>query len=263
VKHLLAHLVLWLPALAAAAAPATAPNGGEVDVAVAANFSKPLQTLAPLFEGASGLRLVISAGSSGQLATQITQGAPFDVFLSADVDKPKRLEEAGLAVAGSRFTYAVGTLVLWSPEPGVVDARGERLRTGGYRNLSIADPRNAPYGAAAEQVLTHLGLWEPLNRERRIVVGENITQAWQFIASGNAEAGFVALSQVVGPDGEITGSHWLPPQELYTPIAQDGEILTHAVHRDAAIAFMRWLRSDREALAAIRAAGYAVGAAAP
>jgi len=154
-------------------------QAAELHVAVAANFFGPLQKLAPMFEQASGNQLLISSGSSGQLYTQIKQGAPFDVFLSADSEKPQLLENEGLAIAGSRFTYAVGALVLWSAKPGLVDNSGKVLQAQQYRFIGVANPQTAPYGTAAQQVLTKLGLWDKLNRERKIVIGENITQAWR------------------------------------------------------------------------------------
>jgi molybdate transport system substrate-binding protein len=228
----------------------------EVNVAVAANFSAPLQRLATQFERASAHKLVISAGSSGQLYAQISQGAPFDVFLSADSDKPKRLEVAGLALAGSRFTYAIGSLALWSPKAGVVDAEAKVLQTGAYRYIGVGDPVNAPYGTAAQQVLTTLGLWDSLNRDKKVILGENITQTWQFAATGNVDLAFVALSQIVASDGSISGSYWLPPQSMYAAIEQDAVVLTHAPHRGAAEEFVRWLQHDPQARDAIRSAGY-------
>jgi molybdate transport system substrate-binding protein len=243
---LLAGLSLWLqPAF-----------GGELHVAVAANFSGPLQKLAPLYQQHDGTQLVISPGSSGQLYTQIKQGAPFDVFLSADVDKPQQLERDGLAVLGSRFVYAIGTLVLWSPQPGVVDDAGKVLRKGKYRFISVANPQTAPYGTAAQQVLTKLGLWDSLNQGKKIVIGENITQTWQFASTGNVDMGFVALSQVLGDDGKIAGSSWQPPQNLYDPIEQAAVTLTGSRQAAPAQDFLYWLRTDPAALAVIHAAGY-------
>ena len=248
--------VLWLlaalPALAGPAAPAE-----ELNVAVAANFFGTLQKLAPKFEQASGNKLLLSSGSSGQFYTQIRQGAPFDVLLSADSDRPRQLETEGLGVAGSRFTYAIGTLVLWSPKADVVDRDGKVLRGGAYRMIGIADPHNAPYGAAAQQVLTALGLWEQLNQDKKLAVGENINQAWQFAATGNVDMAFVALSQV-SDSNAISGSYWLPPQALYTPLTQDAVILTRTGKRALADAFLKWLRQDPQAIAAIKAAGYHV-----
>jgi molybdate transport system substrate-binding protein len=242
-------LLAWVPAAA-----------DEINVAVAANFLRTLQQLAPSFQQASGHRLVISAGSSGQLYAQIKQGAPFDVFLSADSERPKLLESEGLGVAGSRFTYAIGTLVLWSARPGVVDSGGKILQGGHVRLIAIADPNNAPYGAAAKQVLTALGVWDQLNSEHRIAMAENINQAWQFAATGNADLAFIAKSQLItGPDGKTGGgSSWEPPQSLYSEIDQDGLVLARSSRRAAAQSFMRWLRTDKTAIAAITAAGYRV-----
>src|ERR1700674_4900892 len=169
---------------AAVLLPVALSAGGEqLNVAVAANFFGTLQKLAPKFEQASGNQLLLSSGSSGQFYTQIREGAPFDVLLSADADRPKQLEADGLGVAGSRFRYARGALVLWSPKADFVDRAGKVLRGGRYRMIGIADPRNAPYGAAAQQVLTSLGLWDRLNQDRKLAVGENINQAWQFAAT--------------------------------------------------------------------------------
>lgn len=230
----------------------------DLNVAVAANFFGPLQRLAGAFEKASGHKLIISAGSSGQLYAQITEGAPFDVFLSADTDKPRRLAAAGLVVPNSRFTYAIGTLALWSPRAGIVDAEGNVLQAGHYRYIGVADPRSAPYGAAAQQVLTALGIWNQLNQDHKVVLGENITQAWQFAASGNVDLAFVALSQILGADGVISGSSWLPPQSMYARIDQDAVILARTNRRNAAEAFANWLHKDPAAMAAIRAAGYRI-----
>ncbi|HEY6453362.1 MAG TPA: molybdate ABC transporter substrate-binding protein [Steroidobacteraceae bacterium] len=239
--------------LALAAGPL---HAAELHVAVAANFFGPLKQLAPLFRQASGHELIISSGSSGQLYTQIEQGAPFDVFLSADIDKPRRLEQEGFAVPGSRFTYAVGSLVLWSEKPALIGGSGKVLQSGHYRMIAVANPQTAPYGTAAQQVLTAMGLWERLNREHRVVIGENITQTWQFAASGNVDLAFVALSQVIGPGGAISNAGWPVPQTLYAPIEQGAVILAHSPQRAAAEAFMRWLRSAPAALAIIRSAGY-------
>jgi molybdate transport system substrate-binding protein len=239
--------------------PVRALRADEINVAVAANFLGTLQKLAPQFEHASAHKLVISSGSSGQLYAQIVQGAPFDVLLSADAEKPKALEAAGLAVPGSHFTYAVGTLVLWSPKPGVVDQQGQVLRSGTYRFLGVADAINAPYGAAARQVLSALGLWDQLTQEHKLVTGESIAQTWQFAATGNVDMAFVALSQVIGTDGSIGGSSWLPPQSMYAPIQQDAVVLAHASHRAAAEAFASWLHHDPLALAGIKSAGYRAG----
>ncbi|MGH8232038.1 MAG: molybdate ABC transporter substrate-binding protein [Steroidobacteraceae bacterium] len=236
---------------------ATAAQCDDLNIAVAANFYGTLQKLAPMFEQASGNHLLLSSGSSGQFYTQIREGAPFDVFLSADIDRPKQLESDGLTVPGSRFTYAIGTLVLWSPKDGVVDRDGKVLKAGRFHMLGIAEPRTAPYGAAAQQVLTALGLWDRLNSDKKLAVGENINQAWQFAATGNVDMAFVALSQV-SKDGSISGWYWLPPQSLYTPIDQDAVILERSTRGPAAEAFLKWLRQDTQAIATIKAAGYRV-----
>jgi molybdate transport system substrate-binding protein len=248
-----AALVCAVALLFATAGPLSA---AELHVAVAANFTGPLQKLAPLFEKSSGNQLVISSGSSGQLYTQIKQGAPFDVFLSADTDKPQQLEREGLTVPGSRFVNAIGTLVLWSPRPGVVDQHGEVLEAQRYRFIGLANPQTAPYGTAAQQVLTRLNLWDKLNQDKKIVIGENITQTWQFASTGNVDMAFVALSQVLGSEGNITGSSWQVPQNQYDPIEQGAVALAHSSQPAAAQAFMKWLHTDSTALAVIHAAGY-------
>lgn len=252
-------LALALLLACCAALPARPTRAAQLQVAVAANFLGTLQQLAQHYRQVSGDTLALSSGSSGQLYAQIRQGAPFDLFFSADTQRPQRLQSQGLALAGSRFTYAVGTLVLWSPRAGVVDRRGRVLVSDTYHFIAVADPRDAPYGAAARQVLTALGLWSRLNREGRLVIGTNITQTWQFAASGNADMAFVALSQVIGPEGRISGSYWLPPQSDYQPIAQDALILARTTQRAAALAFERWLRTSSAAGEIIRKAGYRTG----
>ena len=225
----------------------------DVAVAVAANFTAPMQRLVPLFEQQTGHGLVVSYGSTGKLAAQIRNGAPFEVFLAADDETPERLERAGDGVGGSRFTYAVGRLVLWSRQPGLVDAGGEVLRGDGFDRLAIADPRLAPYGAAAVQTLRALGLYERL--QSRLVTGENITQAHQFVATGNAPLGFIALSQVYA-DGRIgSGSAWVVPARLHQPIVQQALLLQKGRDNPAAAALLRFLRSE-PVLALIRSFGY-------
>jgi molybdate transport system substrate-binding protein len=248
VDHFLAALLI---------AVSLAAKADELNIAVAANFYGTLQELAPRFEQATGNKLLLSSGSSGQFYTQIKQGAPFDVLLSADSERPRQLEAEGLTVTGSRFTYAIGTLVLWSPQSQTVDGAGKVLLSGQFRMIGIADPVNAPYGAAAEQVLKGLGIWEQLNRDNKLAYAENITQAWQFASTGNADMAFVALSQVT--DGKIiSGSYWLPPQSLYSSINQDAVVLARTTKRKTAEAFLTWLRQDRQAVAIIKAAGYRV-----
>jgi len=213
-------------------------RAGEVRVAVAANFTSAMKDIAADFERRSGHHVVLSFGSTGSLYAQIHHGAPYDLFLAADERRPKLLEQEGTAVAGTRFTYAIGRLVLWSAKPGVVDARGDVLKHGSFARLAIANPKTAPYGAAAQQVLEHLKLWHAL--QPRIVRGENIAQTHQFVATGNAELGFVALSQVVKTGG---GSQWQVPQTLYPPIRQQAVLLVRGKDKPAAHALLDYLRS--------------------
>jgi molybdate transport system substrate-binding protein len=228
-------------------------HAAEVNVAVAANFSAPMRKLAAAFEQASGHKATLAFGSTGRFYAQVKNGAPFQVLLAADDETPARLEKEGLAVPGSRFTYATGRLLLWSASPGVVDARGEVLRKPGAGKVAIADPRLAPYGAAAMEVLSRLGLDQAL--QPRLVQGENISQAHQFVATGNAQMGFVALSQVVVDDRIEKGSAWLVPADLHSPIRQDAAVLAAGKDNPAAAALMAFLRSDA-ARAIIRAHGY-------
>lgn len=210
----------------------------EATVAVAANFLPTLRAVATDFEHATGHRVIMLAGSSGAFYGQIRNGAPFDVFFSADQERPRRLEEEGLAVKGSRFTYAVGRLVLWSPEPGVVidDAT---LRGASFKHLAIANPRLAPYGVAAKQVMVSLGLWDRL--QPRIVRGESLGQTMAFVASGNAELGFVALSQVLDPSVNRRGSRWEVPPELHDPLNQDVVLLRKGDTNRGAQALMEYV----------------------
>jgi molybdate transport system substrate-binding protein len=225
----------------------------DVQVAVAANFTAPMQAIAAAFEKDTGHKPQLAFGSSGKFYAQIRNGAPFQVFLSADDEKPARLQEEGLAVAGTRFTYAVGQLALWSAKEGVVDNKGDVLKKGGYAHLAIASPKLAPYGAAAIEVLKNLGLLETV--QPKFVQGENIAQTYQFVASGNAELGFVALSQVM-KDGKLTqGSAWIVPATLHTPIRQDAVMLAAGKGNAAASALMAYLKSDK-AKVIIRAYGY-------
>ncbi|MFZ3019287.1 MAG: molybdate ABC transporter substrate-binding protein [Gallionella sp.] len=231
-------------------APACA---GEVRAAVASNFSAPMERIAALFQQESGHTVKVSLGSSGKFYTQIKGGAPFDVFLSADETIPKRLEQEGLAVGGSRFVYALGRLALWSAQPGFVDAKGAVLNRNGYNRLAIADPRLAPYGVAAKETLEKLTMWNAM--QRKLVKGENITQTWQFVATENAELGFVALSQIM-QDGKVTeGSYWLVPAEMHKPIRQGAALLSGAKDQAAARAFLAFLKSSKAA-AVMRGFGY-------
>jgi molybdate transport system substrate-binding protein len=232
---------------AVAASPALAE---EVTVAVAANFTDPAKEIAAAFEKSTGDTVTLSFGSSGQFYTQIANGAPFEVFLSADSDRPIKAEQAHLAVAGSRFTYAVGRLVLWSATPGLVDAHGAVLRGGGFTKLAIADPLAAPYGLAAMETLKTLGLYDQL--QPKIVQGTSIAQAYQFVKTGNAELGFVALSQVIDQPG---GSRWLVPEADHDPIIQQAVLLNPGAASPAARHFLAFLRSGG-ARAIIRKYGY-------
>jgi molybdate transport system substrate-binding protein len=228
-------------------------QAAEVTVAVAANFTAPMNAIAVEFERETGHQAKPSFGSSGKFYAQIKNGAPFQIFLSADDETPARLDQEGATIPGSRFTYAIGTLVLWSSTPNVVDASGEILRRGNFAKLAIANPKLAPYGRAAQEVLTGLGLLDAVSG--KFVTGENIGQTHQFVASGNAELGFVALSQVM-KDGQLTGgSGWIVPDTLHMPIRQDAVILSAGKNNPAATALMAYLKSDK-ARAIIRAYGY-------
>lgn len=225
----------------------------EAQVAVAANFAVPARQLADKFSQATSHKLSISVGSTGKFYAQIKNGAPFDLFLSADDETPLRMEQEKLAIASTRFTYAVGKLVLWSPAAGVVDSNGEVIRNASFKRLAIANPKLAPYGAAAQQTLEKMGVWSAL--QSKLVLGENIAQTLQFVASGNAELGFVAFSQIQEGAKTSAGSHWLVPQSLYDPIRQDAVLLARGDGNQAARMFLDFLRS-RPARELIRAAGY-------
>ena len=227
----------------------------EVQVAVAANFTAPIQAIAADFHKHTGHTLVASYGATGQFYTQIKNGAPFEVFLAADDTTPARLEKEGDTVPGSRFTYAVGTLALWSAKEGYVDDKGAVLKGNTYEHLSIANPKAAPYGLAATQVLDKLALTEAT--KAKVVEGQNISQAYQFVSTGNAELGFVALSQIY-KDGKITsGSAWIVPSNLYSPIKQDAVVLSKGRDNAAAKALMEYLKGP-EAAAVIKSYGYAL-----
>ena len=225
----------------------------EVQVAVAANFAEPMQKIADAFERDTGHKALLAFGSTGNFYAQIKNGAPFEVLLSADAETPARLKKEGLGVPGTRFTYAIGTLVLWSPKSGVVDAHGQVLKKGAFAHIALANPRLAPYGAAALEVLSKLGIYTAL--EPKLVLGEDVAQAYQFVASGNADLGFVALSQVLR-DGKISkGSAWIVPAALYTPIRQDAVILAGGENNAAALALMNYMK-QKKAQVIIKAYGY-------
>lgn len=240
-------------ALAATAQPARA---AEVLVAVAANFAEVVEKLRPGFEAATGHRLVATTGSTGKLYAQIRAGAPFQVLLAADAKTPALLEQQGAAVAGSRFTYAVGRVALWSRTPGLVAADGAAtLRAGHFRHLAIANPDLAPYGVAAREVLQATGTWDALRG--KLVMGQNIGQAHSLVASGAAELGFVALSAVRAPGRATEGSLWVVPATLHAPLQQDAVLLRAGAANAGARAWLAWLRSPA-ARALIEAHGYGV-----
>ena len=239
--------------LIVAALTSSPSRAGEVHVAVAANFAAPMKLLAREFERESGHRALVSLGATGQLYTQIRQGAPFGVLLAADATTPSKLAREGYAVTETQRTYAIGRLVLWSRNADYVDAKGEVLRRGDFRRLAIANPKLAPYGAAATQTLSALGLLDKLRS--KIVEGANINQAFQFVASGNAELGFVAMSQVMQETRLQSGSAWIVPVNLHEPIRQDVILLAKGQDNPAAIALLRYLDS-KPARDIIRRYGY-------
>jgi molybdate transport system substrate-binding protein len=228
-------------------------QAGEVQVAVAANFTAPMQQIAAAFAQDTGNKAVLAFGATGKFYAQISNGAPFEILLAADDETPARLEQERQTAPGSRFTYATGRLVLWSAREHYVDARGQVLQTGNFAHLSIANPKAAPYGAAALETLKKLNLLERL--QPKIVQGENISQAQQFVSTGNAELGFVALSQVAR-DGKFTaGSGWIVPAAMHSPIRQDAVILAKGGANPTAQALMAYLKSDK-AKGIIRSFGY-------
>ncbi|WP_054892088.1 MULTISPECIES: molybdate ABC transporter substrate-binding protein [unclassified Pseudomonas] len=227
----------------------------EVQVAVAANFTAPIQAIAKDFEKDTGHKLVAAFGATGQFYAQIKNGAPFEVFLAADDSTPAKLEQEKEIVEGSRFTYAIGTLALWSAKPGYIDDKGEVLKKNDFQHLSIANPKAAPYGLAATQVLDKLKLTEAT--KGKIVEGQNITQAFQFVSTGNAELGFVALSQIY-KDGKVeNGSAWIVPSTLHDPIRQDAVILNKGKDNPAAKALVEYLKGPKAA-AVIKSYGYEI-----
>lgn len=232
----------------------TAPAfADEVQVAVAANFTAPMKRIAADFEKDTGHKATLSFGSTGKFYAQIISGAPFEVFLAADDETPAKLEKEGGTINGSRFTYAIGKLVLWSAQAGLVDGQGEVLKKSAFSKIAIAAPKLAPYGAAAVETMTKLGLLATL--EPKLVTGESIGQAFSFISTGNAELGFVALSQVY-EDGKIkSGSAWIVPENLHSPIRQDVVLLAKGKDNKAAVALIAYLKTDK-AKTVIRSFGY-------
>ena len=247
----------WVIISSGAVVCATA-KAEEVTVAVAANFAAPMQKIAQAFEQDTGHKALLAFGATGKFYAQIKNGAPFAVLMSADDETPARLEKEGIAVAGTRFTYAVGRLALWSKNTSLVDDKGQVLLSNttdknSFKKLAIADPKLAPYGAAAMEVLDRMGALAKVRS--KLVQGDSIGQAFQFVMTENAELGFVALSQI-SIDGRITqGTAWVVPQNLYTPLKQEAVLLPLGKNNAAALALMKYMRTDR-AQAIIRAYGY-------
>jgi len=248
------HHRFFLTAIAASllsVAPATWAE--TVLVAVASNFTKPMTEIAETFQQSTGHSAKLSFGSSGKFIAQIENGAPFEVFMAADDKGPIKLEQEGLAVAGTGFTYSLGKLVLWSATPGLVDDQGQVLNKGGFKHIALADPKLAPYGAAAIEVLKKQGVFDKL--QPLFVQGENIAQTHQFISTGNAELGFLALSQVIDNGKIASGSGWIIPTDRYQPIRQDAILMKTGAENPAAPALLKFLKSP-EALAIIKKYGY-------
>ena len=227
--------------LTAALALSPAAQAEVVQIAVAANFTAPARALAEIFARTTGHEAKLSFGATGAFYTQIKNGAPFDILLAADDERPIRLEKEGDTVPGSRFTYAVGQLVLWSAKPGLVDGEGAVLKGGNFNKIAIANPKLAPYGAAAVETMDKLGLAAALTP--KLVTGESIGQTYNFIATGNAELGFVALAQVLDGGKMKSGSMWVVPAKYHAPIIQDAVILKRAAANPAAKAWMALMRS--------------------
>ncbi|MDP3538929.1 MAG: molybdate ABC transporter substrate-binding protein [Azonexus sp.] len=224
-----------------------------VQVAVAANFTGPMQVISVLFERDTGHKASLSFGATGKFYAQITNGAPFEALLSADNETPARLIKESHAVAGTAFTYAIGKLVLWSADPKLIDAKGEVLKKGEFRHIAIANPKTAPYGTAARQVMNKLGVADKL--KPLLVQGENISQTQQFVVTGAAELGFIAFSQVI-KNGQIgTGSGWVIPGTLHDPILQDAVLLAKGKDKPAAIALINFLKGEK-AQTVIKSFGY-------
>ena len=236
----------------AAALFAVSARAADLPVAVAANFTEPAKDIAAAFEKKTGNHVVMSFGASGAFFSQIEQGAPFEIFLSADAERPAKLEADGFGVTGTRFAYAYGQLVLWSPTPGLVDSQGAVLAKGHFDHLGMADPAAAPYGAAAVETLKKLGLYDKL--QSKIVKGASIAQAFTFVQSKAADLGFVALSQVIKQPG---GSEWIVPKADYTPIDQQAVLLKPGANDPAARAYLDFLKSP-QAVAIIKSYGYQV-----
>jgi len=245
---------ILLTGLLALTLPAGRLMADAVNIAVAANFTDATREIVPLFEQASGHHVKVSFGSTGKLYSQIENGAPFELFLAADTKRPAKAEAAGLAVTGSGFVYAKGKLVLWSAKPDLLKTGEDYLKHGAFEHLALANPKTAPYGLAAKQVMEHLGLWSGL--QAKLVRGDSIAQTFQFAATGNADAGFVALSQVKAWKG-TGGSTWRIPETYYPPIEQGAVLLKKGAANPAARAFLEFLKGG-EARKVIESFGYGV-----
>ena len=245
--------ILHILVFAVLATGSLSVRADEVSVAVAANFSAPMQKIAADFEKATGHKAQLVFGSTGKFYAQIKAGAPFQMLLAADDETPARLVKEGDGVAGSRFTYAIGKLVLWSPKPGYVDDKGEVLKTGSFAHLAIANPKLAPYGLAATETMQALGLSSAL--QSRLVTAESISQALQFVVSGNAELGFIAYSQIHKDGRLIDGSYWIVPSKYHSPIRQDLVVLEKGQGSAAVAALAGYLKSEA-AKAVIKSYGY-------
>jgi molybdate transport system substrate-binding protein len=228
-------------------------HADEVQVAVAANFAAPMKEIAARFEHDTGHKVLSTVGATGKFYAQIKNGAPFDILLAADDETPARLEKEGAAIPHTRFTYAIGKLVLWSAQPGLVDDKGDVLKKASFEHLAIANPKLAPYGAAAVQAMQKLNLYSAL--EPKFVVGESIAQAQQFVASGAAQLGFVAMSQVYEGGKLKSGSAWVVPGSMYSPIRQDAVALEKGKGKPAVDALINYMKGDK-AKAVIRSYGY-------
>ncbi|MFA6904261.1 MAG: molybdate ABC transporter substrate-binding protein [Gallionellaceae bacterium] len=227
----------------------------EVSAAVAANFAAPMERIAALFRKESGHSVKLTTAASGKLYAQIRGGAPFDVFLSADEELPKRLLQEGQAVAGTRFVYATGRLVLWSVQPGLVDEKGAVLNSGKFERLAYANPVISPYGIATRETLTKLTMWNAM--QKKLKKGDDVTQAYQLAANESADMAFVALSQVMRDGKVATGSWWLVPPELHNPIRQSAVLLSGSKEQAAAQALLAFMRSEK-GKAVMRGFGYEV-----
>lgn len=254
------RLFTFAASLLIASTLSTACFASEVLVAVASNFAAPIQKITASFEKDTGHKAIVSLGSTGGFYAQIKNGGPFEIFLSADDETPIRLEQEGLGVTGSRFTYATGKLALWSPQTNLVDDKGQVLKSGAFQRLAVANPKLAPYGKAAFETLAQLGLLQTL--QAKIVQGDNIAQTYQFVRTENAQLGFVALSQVLS-DGKLTqGSAWIVPSHLHQALRQDALLLNRGKNNPAALAFLNYLKGDK-AKDIIRSFGYSLNPSAP